>query len=272
MAQKTNNFEFAAGSVTGRDHAAAGKNNQDAACRLQTQFATVLLVCDGCSSGERSEVGAFSGARIVAHAIATCAERHTKPEALLEDARKESLAGLRELKNLLRLNCIQELLFTVVGALITAETTVLFSIGDGVAAVNGEVIVIGPFPGNAPPYLAYGLNEKDEPRFQIHRVLKTSDVQTLLIGTDGVADLVRLAGHTMPGRCDSVGPLEQFWREDRYLKNPDMIRRRLALINRCATNPDWERRSIDRQIGLLRDDTTLIVARRILESEEGRQP
>src|SRR6185369_15451235 len=131
MVQKTNNFEFAAGSVTGRDHAAAGKNNQDAACRLQTEFATVLLVCDGCSSGERSEIGAFSGARIVTHAVAACAERHATAEALLEDARKESLAGLRELKNLLRLNSIQELLFTVVGALITAETTVLFSIGDG---------------------------------------------------------------------------------------------------------------------------------------------
>jgi len=177
-------FQIASGSIAGRDHVNDGKNNQDAAFWMQTETATVLLVCDGCSSGEHSEAGAFFGARIVTDAILTSAERFSadlrvEPERVLEEARLTALARLRELTRLTRLDGIQELLFTIVGVLITQQTTVLFSIGDGVIAVNGEVIDIGPFPGNAPPYLAYGLDEQcaKPPRFEIHGVLKTDDVQ-----------------------------------------------------------------------------------------------
>ena len=261
----TLNFQIASGSVAGRDHAGAGKNNQDAAFWVRTDAATVLLVCDGCSSGKFSEAGALFGARITANAIL---QRRARPAEdsfeVLEDARLAVLERLRELSKLAHLDGIQELLFTVVGALITPETTTLFSIGDGVVAVNGEVTVIGPFPGNAPPYLAYGLEKEcaAAPRFKIHRVLPSSDVQSLLIGTDGVADLIQIADQTLPGRCETVGPLEQFWCEERFFKNADMLRRRLALINRSSVAADWERQSIERHIGLLRDDTTLIVAKR----------
>jgi hypothetical protein len=268
----TNAFQIVAGSVLGRDHANAGKNNQDAAFWIQNDTATVLIVCDGCSSSAHSEAGAWAGAQIVCNTIAECIKRHApdvlalSPDLVLEDARRIALSKMRDCITLLGINGRDELLFTIVGALMTEETTVLFSIGDGLLAINGEVIRIGPYPGNAPPYLAYGLDNSTPdkaPRFDIHRVVKTRSVQSLLIGTDGVADLQELTDRTLPGRYDTVGPLEQFWQDDRYFKNADMIRRRLALLNRCAATPDWERRSIDRHIGLLRDDTTLIVARRV---------
>jgi hypothetical protein len=270
--QATTAFQIAAGSVLGRDHANAGKSNQDAAFWIQNDSAMVLIVCDGCSSSAHSEAGAWAGARIVCNTIFECVKRLAAdalaltPDLVLEDARRIALARMREFVTLLGTHGREELLFTIVGALMTEETTVLFSIGDGLVAVNDEVIRIGPYPGNAPPYLAYGLEnptQEKAPRFDIHRVVRTSLVDSVLIGTDGVADLQELTDRTLPGRHDIVGPLGQFWQDDRYFKNPDMIRRRLALINRCAATPDWERRSIDRQIGLLRDDTTLIVARRV---------
>ena len=47
-----------------------------------------------------------------------------------------------------------------------------------------------------------------------------------------------------------VGPLSQFWADDAFYKNRDMVRRRLAVLNRGA-GP-----------GLLADDTTIVVVRR----------
>jgi hypothetical protein len=54
---------------------------------------------------------------------------------------------------------------------------------------------------------------------------------------------------------DVVGPLDQFYRQDRYFANPELISRRLKLISR-----DWP--MSNPQPGLLHDDTTLIVGRR----------
>jgi hypothetical protein len=62
-------FALAAGSVQGRDHLWAGKNNQDAFCSAACGQSAVLVVCDGCGSGASSEVGAQIGARALTAAI-----------------------------------------------------------------------------------------------------------------------------------------------------------------------------------------------------------
>jgi len=160
-------------------------------------------------------------------------------------------------------------LFTLVGAVITRHTTWIFSLGDGVAFVNGENVYNGSFAGNAPPYLAYGLvkttlHDADPSllQFRIHDVRPTESVQSLLIGTDGVMDFMRGAERIVPGKNEPVGPLSQFWEEDRYFKNPDMMRRRLSLVGREGTHIDWERRVVEKIPGLLADDTTMVVVRR----------
>ena len=62
-------FEIAAGTVSGRDHRQAGKNNHDAYVFSSDASGTVAVVCDGCGSGRHSEVGAKIGARLVAGAL-----------------------------------------------------------------------------------------------------------------------------------------------------------------------------------------------------------
>jgi hypothetical protein len=58
--------------------------------------------------------------------------------------------------------------------------------------------------------------------------------------------------------------LSQFWEEDRYFRNPDALRRRLALINSEYTHLDREAGVLIREPGLLPDDTTLVAIRRRL--------
>ncbi|MDO8622315.1 MAG: protein phosphatase 2C domain-containing protein, partial [bacterium] len=58
--------------------------------------------------------------------------------------------------------------------------------------------------------------------------------------------------------------IDQFWTDDRYFRNPDMVRRRLTLVNREAVRA--ENGMLARTPGLLPDDTTLVVIRRTSSS------
>jgi hypothetical protein len=191
-------------------------------------------------------------------------------EALLEEVRGDVLEQLLGLARGMgeEVSCVinDYFLFTVVGVFLTRRETVFFSLGDGLLVINGRLISLGPFPGNAPPYLAYGLvpgslqATPDALSFQVQKVMPTREVQSFLIGTDGVGDLIQAAGRRLPGKKERIGALEQFWQQDRYFANPDMIRRRLAAINRDAVTVEQGRTRWE--AGLLSDDTTLIVGRR----------
>lgn len=279
-----NLFQFAGGSVSGRNHRITAKNNQDAYCLMCDGEWAVAVVCDGCGSGEHSEVGAQTGARLVAQSLFQAMHREPPQgdeevaydadvEVWLEQARQSTLANLLALSTGMGdvLWAISHyFLFTIVGALLTPTRAVFFSLGDGVLAVNEEVTVLGPFPGNAPPYLGYGLVNSALPpemlRFQIHRVLPLRELRTFLLGTDGVCDLMQSAEGRMPGKTESVGPLSQFWQGEHFFRNPDMVRRQLAGIARDVTmRTDG---GIRKEAGLLPDDTTLIVGRRITAEEK----
>ncbi|MBX7221744.1 MAG: protein phosphatase 2C domain-containing protein [Blastocatellia bacterium] len=275
-------FESASGTIIGFSHLQAGKNNQDAFFLISENRFTVAVACDGCSSGVHSEVGAALGARLVATQVERTLLRQfngtgKKPIQLtvdiLERIRLDVLAEVRVLVNAMGGSFSQTVsdyfLFTVVGVVVTPALTTIFSLGDGFVSINGDVESLGPFPGNAPPYLGYGLTgsslEETNPdglKFRIVRQLPTEVVKSVVIGTDGVADLLQLAEKQLPGKTEPVGPVSQFWEEDRYFENPDALRRRLAQINTEFRRPDWENRRMERQAGLLQDDTTLVVLRR----------
>jgi hypothetical protein len=308
-------FEIAGGTVAGRDHAAVGRNNQDAFAWHQDDRCTIAVVCDGCSEGPHSEVGAKLGARLLVRAIeerfwdyATNPYDATKPGSTIQRieycrARREpadipefwdevgdhflgslgtlipSLANLRVKGDRI---VHDYFLFTVVGCLITQRFAYVFSVGDGVIAVNGDVEMLGPFPGNAPPYPMYaamapGTASADHSKFCLrppipltvpfavsHETAKGNrgceGVQTILLGTDGVGDFIAAEQRTLPGKDEAVGPLAQFWTEDKYFRNPDMVRRRLTLINREVVHVEGG--ALEREPGLLPDDTTVVVVRR----------
>ncbi len=286
-------FEVAAGGVIGMDHRKelGEKNGQDGFVVRFTPFGIICIVTDGCSTVIRDERAVTShsevGAKVGGHMLAEVVARHLarwketmnlpfterSPVALLKRIRADTLAQLRVLVNQMGTSLTEIVndffLFTVVGIVITPWGTITFSIGDGVIVVNDEVTVLGPFPGNQPPYLAYGLVETslastdpDALEFRIHRILPPEALESFLIGCDGVGDLIRVEGANLPGRMDTVGPLSQFWRDDAFFANSDAVRRRLALMNRVVFRPDWTERRVNRESGLLPDDTTLISGRR----------
>jgi len=264
-------FEVAAGSVAGRDHVHAGRNNQDAFCLWSGPEAVVAVVADGCGSGRWSEVGAQVGSRLVVQGLRRRLDRGGQPEpdSLLEDLRRDVLRELTTLAGALgerRSATVADLLlFTLVGAVVGPEEAFVFTLGDGVFAVNGDVHVLEA-PDNAPAYLGYGVDGSptgaDAPRFLVRRRLPTAAVESLLVATDGAADLVTARDRRLPGRTESVGPLARFWEDDLHFANPAGLGRRLQVLNRTLQRVDWASRSVAREPGLLSDDTTVAVIRR----------
>ena len=258
-------FELAAATILGREHARAGRNNQDAFWARASEHGLVAVVADGCGSGAQSELGAQLGARrVVEGALSLLGQgRGVSAPDFLFQLEADLLCFLKALWGELGEHALGEaLLFTLVGAVVTDEHVLVFSAGDGLWALNGELHPLGPFPGNAPPYLAYGLLKPGAVSLKTQALVPTAEVESLLLGTDGVTELGGLSAARVPERDEPVGPLSQFWSEDRYFTNPDALRRRLALLNREAVRADFGARRLVRVPGLLGDDTTLVVLRR----------
>lgn len=293
-------FQVAAGSILGRDHLLAGKNNQDAYRVIQDPEHLVAIVCDGCGSSPYTEVGAQLGARLIANEIHQLLQmpRWSTPwkkagphsadpaldpaqlariNALLERVKADVLAEIRLLAKGMGDDFTKVVedyfLFTVVGAVVTPAITFFFHLGDGVIKVNGRNLPLaGSIAQNAPAYLAYNLvnsEAKTELTFRLPlvedkraAVFATFETQSFLIGSDGVGDLENASSKNLPGRDVHIGDLSQLWTQDRFFQNPDNVRRHLSLINREVTKPNWENEILERETGHLRDDTTLIVARR----------
>lgn len=247
-------FEVAAGSVTGRAHVRSGRNNQDAFCWCATADGLVAVVADGCSSGARSEIGAWLGARTLAESLRRRLPRLADDApAALDAARDEVLAQVQAsavaLGGRLEDTLGEFFLFTLVGVVLTRTSALLFAAGDGVFALDGRLRVLVS-PDNRPAYPAYALDGRRTP-FEVWGPFPTASLRTVLVGTDGAADLAAAEERRLPGREERLGPLAQFWEDDRYYRNPYAVGRRLALANRDGDAP-----------GLLPDDTTLVVVRR----------
>ena len=263
-------FEIAGGSVPGRGHLFLGRGNQDAYHWSVEERSIVAVVCDGCGSGAKSEVGATLGARLVVAEAARAIARGGAVDstALWDEVRENVLARLADLLAAMggkRSHLVAEIfLFTVVGIAVSPDRAVIFAAGDGIFAVGDDVERLGPFPRNEPPYLGYGLLDGSEsPRLTVHRAFPTSELDTVLLGTDGAADLPDLASCLVPGgEGESVGPLRRFWEDPQNFTNRDAVRRRLARLNREITRPVWNEKRLAKEPGLLEDDTTIVVIRR----------
>jgi hypothetical protein len=265
-------FEIAGGTVTGSAHVHAGRKNQDAFSWAKAGPDLVAVVCDGCSGAPYSDVGAAIAARLIVRSAAALLGTSARPDHLLERVRADVLQRLRSLAEAMSIEAHgvhgeggpgeatryrrtvgDYFLFTTVGFVLHDGAATTFSLGDGLVVVNGARTQIGPFEGNEPPYLGYSLLDdgRTPKTFDVGPTLPASELDSLLIGTDGVLDLEAIADRREAGEGGeggAVAPLRQFWEEDRFFQNPDMVRRRLTMIGRGR--------------GLLPDDTTLVVLRR----------
>jgi hypothetical protein len=275
-------FLMACGSVTGREHRLVGKNNQDSCYFIKTDEIIIAIVCDGCSAGAHSEFGAQLGANMVAQTIYRYRNYFLQGQATVEKPwlwqtiRDDLLARIRvlalELGPSLSRTINDYFLFTILGTVITHERTIIFSLGDGLYGLNGEVRQLGPFSGNQPPYLGYGLVESEiDPSllfFSLEENFPTDWLDSLVLGTDGVADFIQAEKLPIPGQEKSIGPLSQFWRDDSFFTNPDKIRRKLSLTNRDIMKFDV-RGEVRQFNGQLPDDTTMIVIKHIQQKAGG---
>lgn len=265
------NMTIATGSVAGSDHRRAGRNNQDASRVVQGDRTCVAIVSDGCGSHADSEVGAKLGVRMLGERLSRLAseEPQTFVDHLL-DVFGDTVQGLQQIvaaigqspKDLV----YESFLFTFVALVSSPDVTACVAIGDGVAFVNEARLPFESFVDNAPPYLGYAVLGEAKRRLardlKILHVLPTKELRSFLIGTDGVDDLIAAEALTLPGKVELVGPIRQFWEDDRFFQNPDQVRRRLSLINQETIIPDWDLRSLQKIGGRLKDDTTLVVGRR----------
>jgi hypothetical protein len=284
-------FELAGGTTVGRDHLFSRKPNQDSYCFVGRDDLLVGIVCDGCGdpTSPYSEVGSRLGTRLLTsnllgvpridrdwldivrrHAIE--AIQTMAAEMCGVDFGQGSAGSCRpKTHQMVR----DYFLFTVVGFAITPEKSWFFSIGDGTLWVNGEQIKIGPFENNAPPYMSYALMDSSlltsDPgclKFQIRKELPTEQLESFLIGSDGVLDLVSAETQLHPNGKDYVGNISQFWTNDAYFTNSDQVNRKLTMVNKGHSrmiydpvNPHYIR-EVEVTRGHLHDDTTLIVGRR----------
>ena len=154
-----NEFQVASASVCGKDHLNAGRNNQDAVCVVDDGSSIVAVVCDGCGSSERSEIGAQIISRIVAQDAGVYLSYNFNVDCAMDEVRLNALRSVKAIVKNMRGDEIPLLddnfLCTTVVAVVMPGNSYVFSIGDGFFGVNGEMSEIGPFPGNAPPYMVY---------------------------------------------------------------------------------------------------------------------
>lgn len=276
-------LQSAHGTIVGRNHLAVGKvligkNNQDAtaifrrrALRPDATSRTdwfVGVICDGCGSGDHSELGAQLGARLMARSFLEQIIHDYRPShpRFMEFTRLEIQSQLHAMAMAVGGNLKQfvedALLFSTIGVIYMDGYYWVFSLGDGILVANGQ-IVAPKYENNAPPYLMYSITGSSLPpealQFQIIAEGHLAEGQGLMIGSDGLLDVVKSEGKKLPGSDDTVINVESFIHNDDFYNNADAVTRYLRRMNGEATRVVDGR--LQREFGLLPDDTTLLMIR-----------
>jgi hypothetical protein len=237
-------FFLTSASVPGREHTRLMRNNQDGVgCNVERGVA-VAVVTDGCGSGSSSEVGARLGAWYLAAKLPQLAREHglgPHLAALACDGLAEWMGSVvaPTKDEALAAWVSEQLLFTVLCAVMDARKALVFGIGDGVWSVDGAPgTVLVAAEDNAPDYLGYRLVPKSllstKRAVGVPAVHFFGEAQQLAVSTDG------LAGD--PAALEKICADKLIWR------NPVALQRRLNVM---ATKDK-----------VLHDDTTVAVIKR----------
>ncbi len=232
------NTKVIGAAVTGARHLRTQRNGQDAVATWRDGDAACVVVCDGCGSGPSSEVGARLGAQLFVAAVAAHVEHGL--EACMAIARAEVARAIGALIERMPGAALHDhFLFTVIAAASVGSDAIVYAIGDGAYAIDGQTHVLGPFADNQPPYLAYDLTGDGRPAH-----VARATCESIVVATDG-AELLDLAEFRAP----------------RFAAHPDALRRHLALLARTPETLDWDARRIVRTAAPLQDDCAIGVLR-----------
>lgn len=226
---------FCGASVIGRSHRRQGRGGQDAwAARPiddgSSQGGCVLAVADGCSAGRANEIGAGVGARAAvvsaARRVASGTSLEELPAIVIADVVEEvgRLARALAIDPDDAAQSIEEaLLFTLHVAVVVRGRCVVFGVGDGVIALDQQVIVIDQ--GAAPDYPAYALfSGLAKPRLLVHSMGVAPRAMALC--TDGARELIARAHEPLADGAP-VGGLAWFLRDARCVRNTSLAQKRL---------------------------------------------
>ena len=223
-------------TVVGARHLRIARNGQDAAAAASGPGWAAAVVCDGCSAGAFSEVGARLGAAIVVAALARRLAEGSGAGAgggscggaeLWADVQADVIRALSVLADRMGPDRVQTVvdhfLFTIVAAARRPATT--RPCGRSATARTRSATrtrVLGPFADNQPPYLGYDLLGDTPRRTSRSRAVRT---RIVAIGTDGATELdartlcaaeVRRASPTRcaaSSRCSRARPERIDWDE-----------------------------------------------------------
>ena len=225
-----------AAAVTGARHLRAARNGQDAAAAWVGEVGAAVAVCDGCSAGAGSELGARLGAALVVRALADrLAAGAAADDPQLWDAVRAEIAGARAAllapqPDAARRDAVR---FKIEAAAATRDAAAVWALGDGAYAVDGAPRALGPFPDNAPPYLAYDL--EGAPRAALLEPLRGA--RAIVVASDG------LAPDALPA-----------FAQPRFVAHADALRRELAVRARAGERIAWDERRVVHTPAALQDD------------------
>ena len=297
-------FDIAIASVQGSEHSRIGQNNQDAMFVAQGDKFLCGCVSDGCGSCARSEIGAVITTRLVTKYVPLCLMGSTVAEIpnSLTMAKSMIMASFRDISenmadfrpkptlcmdagafemtpNLATFGGVMatSMLATSFGFYACDEFVVVFHVGDGFYAINGNLVSVDteafiakegePKKSNCPSYLIYNLMPNvarsmypSSLNFAFD-IFPMSQFDRLMIATDGVRFLTLSPDRQIPGKTSQVGGIEQLWEDSVFMK-PFALQRRLGLLNHDVHIPDWVDKSMIVSGSILKDDATVISIRR----------
>ena len=206
----------------------------------------IAIVCDGCSSGASSEVGARLGAMVFAQKLRArldageCIRERSVWEATRAEVASLLAAAIGTTKIIDAQDVHDHLLFTIVAAAITHEGAAVWALGDGAYAIDDHSQVLGPFANNEPPYLAYDLlGTAATAHFEVF-----DRATRIVVATDGIEDLDRDLG---------------MFAAPELVAHPDGLRRRLSQLARSDERIDWREQRVVRTPALLQDDLAIAI-------------
>lgn len=227
------------GSIQGFTHRQLEYNNQDFVLVSENDNYNIGLIADGCGSGSNSEVGAQLGLKFLLRIISEQASSDWKVN-LKENIQKYS-SQIAEIHSSNPRDFTKNfLLYTIIGFVEENNKITIFSFGDGVIIIDDKVKVINQ--NNRPKYINNELIGNEGGKFTYEEVIL--DEQTILIGSDGVEDLIEAINK---GLVDEYTDLHAFIRDEKNFSDPIHIPKFLQKYARS---------------GILKDDCTLIIVKK----------
>ena len=199
-------------SVIGASHQSRRRNNQDAWSVARDRHAVVAAVADGSSSGPCSEVGARLAARFLAAqglvGMRTPGAEHLPLAQQLLSRLVDELGRLADeltAPGEERALTIADLfLFTVLMLFVDRERYSIIGVGDGLYGIDERLVSLAGHEGGQPTYCMYAhidpadVGRPVDTRPRLHTTGITSDVTSLMIATDGCAQLMPSVDDSRP--------------------------------------------------------------------------